>query len=387
MTIHTVTQGETIGSIAKKYGIPAELIIRENLLTSPDELVVGESLLIFQPRVVYTVRKGDTLDSLTKLFGLSKNELWQMNPLLRGRDELIVGQELIIEYAEPRLGDLVTVGYIYSDTNQDVLRQILPYLTRLSIEPTDEMTPETEAELIRLAKEYQADAIRFYPMLPENKSFEEIAADAAAKGYAGVECGSCREEGVCSPLRDALLKEGLYLITDLYREDTQGGCDGPLYLVTYDYGEGAPGPYAPQNRVRTQAEAAVERFPAAPITLGYPGFARAWTVPFETGGGQYFIPNTDAVPLAREHGTVIEYDPESAMPHFTFPFGDTGEDIEVWYADARTAKEALDTVSDLGLEGFGVWKTLVFNPQLWQLVNILYKIQKTMNNSEGMGVS
>ena len=140
MTIHTVTQGETIGSIAKKYGIPAELIIRENLLTSPDELVVGESLLIFQPRVVYTVRKGDTLDSLTKLFGLSKNELWQMNPLLRGRDELIVGQELIIEYAEPRLGDLVTVGYIYSDTNQDVLRQILPYLTRLSIEPTGEIT-------------------------------------------------------------------------------------------------------------------------------------------------------------------------------------------------------------------------------------------------------
>ena len=110
MTIHTVTRGETIGSLAKKYGLPAELIIRENLLTSPDELVVGESLLIFQPRVVYTVRKGDTLDSLTKLFGLSKNELWQMNPLLRGRDELIVGQELIIEYAEPRLGDLVTVA-------------------------------------------------------------------------------------------------------------------------------------------------------------------------------------------------------------------------------------------------------------------------------------
>lgn len=376
MTIHTVTEGETIDSIAKQYGISPNLIIRENLLGSPDRLVVGESLLIFKPRIVYRVRKGDTLTSISELFGLTKNELWQMNPILRGRDELMAGQELFIEYSEPRLGDLVTVGYVYSDLAPSTLREILPYLTRLSIEEAEKTTPETEAEVIRLAKEYGAEPIRFLAVLPEGQSPEEIAADTAKRGYAALECGLCREEEICAPLREALQRRGLYLITDLYRDEPGRGCAGPLYLVTYDYNTAGPGPYSPQNLVRRQAEEATEQFPSAPITLGYPGFARSWTVPFQEGGGQYYLPNTDAVALAREYGATIAFDPESAMPHFSFAFSGSGEDIETWYADLRTAKAALDTVADLGLEGFGVWKTLELNPQLWQLVNILYKIQK-----------
>ena len=46
MIIHVVQPGETIATIADNYGKPVERIILENGLDDPDNLVVGQTIII-----------------------------------------------------------------------------------------------------------------------------------------------------------------------------------------------------------------------------------------------------------------------------------------------------------------------------------------------------
>ena len=55
MLIHVVEQGETINSIAEKYNTSAQLIIYNNEIQNPNNLVVGQTIVILFPQVL---RKG-----------------------------------------------------------------------------------------------------------------------------------------------------------------------------------------------------------------------------------------------------------------------------------------------------------------------------------------
>jgi len=60
MVIHVVQPGETIISIAEYYNIPVDRLILENGIANPDNLAIGQTIVIVQPDVLYTVQLGDT---------------------------------------------------------------------------------------------------------------------------------------------------------------------------------------------------------------------------------------------------------------------------------------------------------------------------------------
>ena len=62
MVIHVVQPGETIFSIAEYYKIPVNRLILENGIINPDNLAVGQTIVIVQPEILYTVQAGDTLE-------------------------------------------------------------------------------------------------------------------------------------------------------------------------------------------------------------------------------------------------------------------------------------------------------------------------------------
>lgn len=67
MEIYTVKQGDTIASIAQSFGITPEQIINTNLITNPDNLVVGQDLIILIPQITHIVSPGETLASIAKV--------------------------------------------------------------------------------------------------------------------------------------------------------------------------------------------------------------------------------------------------------------------------------------------------------------------------------
>jgi len=94
---HTVQKGETLYSISKLYGMNVEDLKKQNKLKS-NELSVGMSLKVDERKSnnskdqTHTVIKGETLYSISKKYGISVEKLRRLNKL--SSNELNIGQEL-----------------------------------------------------------------------------------------------------------------------------------------------------------------------------------------------------------------------------------------------------------------------------------------------------
>lgn len=91
---YTVAEGDTLGSLAAKFGITSDSIRWSNGLTS-ERLTPGKQLLIPPVSgVVYTVKTGDTVDSLAQRYSSSKEQILADNDAeVSG---LKVGQQILI---------------------------------------------------------------------------------------------------------------------------------------------------------------------------------------------------------------------------------------------------------------------------------------------------
>ncbi|MYL60158.1 LysM peptidoglycan-binding domain-containing protein, partial [Virgibacillus halodenitrificans] len=71
MQIHVVRQGDTVFRIANLYNTSSQQIINANELDAPNNLVVGQALVIPIIGQFYFVKQGDTLYSIGQQFGIS----------------------------------------------------------------------------------------------------------------------------------------------------------------------------------------------------------------------------------------------------------------------------------------------------------------------------
>jgi murein DD-endopeptidase MepM/ murein hydrolase activator NlpD len=98
---HKVKSGESLEKIARNYGVSVQELIKANKNINPNRLKVGENLCIPQKTptkardyAIYKVKKGDTLQSIAEKFGVDVQELKSFNNLKS--DKIIEGQEIKI---------------------------------------------------------------------------------------------------------------------------------------------------------------------------------------------------------------------------------------------------------------------------------------------------
>lgn len=102
VTVHIVSFGDTLFSIAQAYGVTVEAIAAANGLTYPYLIYVGQELVIPEAGEgtpvagqVYVVQYGDTLFSIAQAYGTSVEALAQANGLTYPYI-IYVGQTLLI---------------------------------------------------------------------------------------------------------------------------------------------------------------------------------------------------------------------------------------------------------------------------------------------------
>ena len=102
--IYIVKSGDTLYSIANKYGMSVQELKDLNKLTS-NTLSIGQQLVVSEGNAgtldTYTVKAGDTLYSIANKYGLTVNELKQLNNLTS--DILSIGQVLNISNSNTSL--------------------------------------------------------------------------------------------------------------------------------------------------------------------------------------------------------------------------------------------------------------------------------------------
>lgn len=90
--------GDTLGSIAKKYGLSLKELLRLNpQIKNPDLIHVGDKIAVDIIKIEYTVRKGDTLSSIAAKHGMKLQNLLDLNPQIKNPDLISIGQKIRVK--------------------------------------------------------------------------------------------------------------------------------------------------------------------------------------------------------------------------------------------------------------------------------------------------
>lgn len=93
---HVVKRGETLWEISRQYGVSVDDLVQLNELRDPSRIQVGQKLVIREGEArTHVVQKGETLTSIARLYGVKAEDLIALNEL-KNPNRLAIGQELII---------------------------------------------------------------------------------------------------------------------------------------------------------------------------------------------------------------------------------------------------------------------------------------------------
>ena len=423
MDIHVVRPGDTMYSIALRYGVPMSQLIQDNQLPDPSRLVVGQTIVVQYPKETYTVRPGDTLFSIASTHNTTVQALLRNNPSLLGEDRIAPGQQLVLSYWQEKQGTITVNGYAYPNIDGRLLRRTLPYLSQLTpftygFTPQGTLIPLQDQSLVDSALRAGVQPLLHLSTLEGDDSFSNELAHLALndrevqdrlvaqlvqtvreKGYQGVDvdfeflypADAPRYAEFVARLRDTFSPLGLPVIVALVPK-TFAKQPGQLYeghdyallsqaadyvlLMTYEWGYtyGPPMAVAPLRNVRQVLDYAVTEIPPEKIFLGIPNYGYDWALPFRQGNKATSISNQYAVELAARHYAAIRFDEKAQSPWFRYVDG-TGQEHEVWFEDARSIRAKLALTQEYGLHGVSYWNLMRPFPQNWLVLNALYQIQ------------
>ena len=95
LLIHVVAPGDTLFTIAARYGVSVGDLVATNKPPNPDSLVVGQALIVPTADLTYAVRRGDTLFAIAQVFGIAVTSLAAANDIVNP-DLIYPGQVLLV---------------------------------------------------------------------------------------------------------------------------------------------------------------------------------------------------------------------------------------------------------------------------------------------------
>lgn len=75
--VYYCQEGDTLDGIAKTFSTSKEIIVKDNFLTG--EVKKGDCIYIKRYKNVYTVKVGDTPETVAKNLGVSVDEMFRIN--------------------------------------------------------------------------------------------------------------------------------------------------------------------------------------------------------------------------------------------------------------------------------------------------------------------
>lgn len=95
---HVVKQGDTLYSIARAYNTTIGNLLRFNKVPNPNMIRIGQIIIVpLSPpeAIIYTVKQGDTLYSISQTYGTTVNNLIKYN-YLSPPYTIYPGQQLVV---------------------------------------------------------------------------------------------------------------------------------------------------------------------------------------------------------------------------------------------------------------------------------------------------
>ena len=351
MHVHTLCDGETLASVAKKYGISEKTLRASNALTDKNT-AIGEELLILTPTRTYVVKRGDTPERLMLRFGISGRDLYAQNPTICERG-LIVGDEIAIKYDGASYGMGASNGYFYKGCSLSALKRALPYLTYVTfgsaIEDSGEIYKyfdDTEAKNVAI-ENGKIPLLRIYRSNPAPQGTDSAHAlcdamigAAIAGNYKGIVLPECSFDGYDEflvELRGKMIGCDLILISEISEGSSTAlneYSDGSVLSYEKYALESPPTFSNGERRVYSDFACNAE---SSKTFISLPSMAK-W--------GRGYCSIGDAISTAVQYGCKIDTDGESLISSFY-----SERRGQFRFASLKNIKATLDLIFEYGFMG------------------------------------
>lgn len=176
MIIHVVRPGESLFSISRIYGVSVDKIAKDNELKDPRQLVIGQSLVILEGERKHAVAPGESIYTIARTYGMTPRAILAANPQITDPSKLKVGQIIIIPERTRKYGTIEVNGYAFPEIEMETLKKTLPDLTYLSIFNYQVMKDGSLKEiddvpLIQAAREAKVAPLMVITNIEEGKGF------------------------------------------------------------------------------------------------------------------------------------------------------------------------------------------------------------------------
>ncbi|XMB66088.1 glycoside hydrolase family 18 protein [Mycoplasmatota bacterium zrk1] len=419
MQIYVVQKGDTLTNISKLFGVPVDLIVSQNKIAEPNNLLEGQTIIIPVEGMYHFVQQGEDLTAISNLYGIplfeiiSVNKLSNFGPLPVGFPLYIPRKsKTVIETSayddisltkdnSPKIiseiGNALTTLPVFSyQVNRDGSLTLLDDNPTLNAAFNNGVAPVlviTNIEDGQFSQELATLILNDEAL--QEKVLEEAIKIIEEKGYFGLDVdfeylGAENKEAYVKFLAKA--KEMLnnknpnYKLSVALPPKTSEDQKGTLYeghdyeaigkivdqvlMMTYEWGwsGGPPMAVSPLNKVKEVMEYALTKIPRNKILMGVPLYGYDWTLPYQKSGKwAKAIDQVEAYDIANRYGAVIEYDDLAQTPFFTY-VDEEGNEHEVWFEDARSYQAKFDYVKELGISGLYNWVLGFDSPQNWLLI-------------------
>jgi spore germination protein len=426
MQIHVIQPGDSLTAIARAYGSTVNDIVEANEIPNPNQLVVGQTVVIPIIGNFYWVQPGDNLYSIARRFGTTHQELARINQIPVDRP-LQIGFRLYIPqrpkkqtetnaYVEPR-------GNTVAPALETAAREAAPYLTYLapfsyqalrdgSLKepllnnfPTIAQTNNNTLMMVITNQENdqfsdELGRILLNDMAIQDRFLTNIVSTAKRVGFRDIHFDfeflrpADREayNTFLRKARDRFKQEG-WLISTALAPKTSAEQEGAWYtahdyrahgeivdfvvIMTYEWGySGGPAmAVSPIGPVRDVIEYAITEMPSTKIMMGQNLYGYDWTLPFVEGSIAKAVSPQQAIQLAATNNVAIQYDEKAQAPFFHY-WDAEGKRHEVWFEDARSIQAKFDLIKELNLRGISYWKLGLSFPQNWLLITENFNVVK-----------
>ncbi|MBO0962754.1 glycoside hydrolase family 18 protein [Neobacillus sp. MM2021_6] len=425
MQIHVIKSNESLTTIASSYHTTVQDIIEANELPNPNNLVVGQAIVIPIIGHFYFVQSGDSLFTIARKVGVPYQELATINRI-NVNQPLNVGLRLYIPQAKKRSAEFNAYveprGTTVAPVLENSARDAAPYLTYLAPfsfqarrdgtlkEPLLNNFPAIAKAnrnvLMMVINNQENDQfsdelgrILLNDSATQNKFINNIVATAKKYGFRDIHFDfeflrPADREAYNNFLRKAKQRfksEGWLMSTALAPKTsaTQKGkwYEGHDYkahgeisdfvvIMTYEWGySGGPAmAVSPIGPVRKVLEYAITEMPSTKILMGQNLYGYDWTLPFVQGTVARAVSPQQAIQLAARHHVPIQYDTKAQAPFFKYT--DEGKQHEVWFEDARSIQAKFDLIKELNIRGMSYWKLGLAFPQNWLLIVDNFNVTK-----------
>ena len=422
MIIHTVRSGDTIYKLSSRYGISQEQVIADNQVIDPDNLVLGQALVIDVAYMSYTIKQGDTLYTIARRYGTSVAQILSANPDIQNPSRIYIGQIINIPTVNSALRTIDVNAYAFASIDNTVLSNTLDYLTYVSlfsyqVREDGTLTTINDRRIIDAALANSVKAMMTITNIAESGGFSSDLASTILNSEV---------------IQDALIGSIVYVLEDrnyaglnidfeyIYPSDRQNYNDfvrrivntlrpmgyeisiavapkvranqpGTLYeahdypvlgaladyiiIMTYEWGYtySAPQAVAPINQVERVLQYAVTAIPSEKILMGMPNYGYDWTLPYNPGTAARALTNLAAIRLAGQVGATVNYDTKVQAPYFNY-YSSDGKRHIVWFDDARSIAARLKLIEKYNLGGVSYWTINSYFRPNWVVLDSMYKI-------------